>query len=90
MTFAGRYILTPEIFSAIDRTPAGKNNEIQLTDAMSILMQRESVYANVMQGTRYDIGNKMDYLKTIVMYGTKRTEFAGEFKKFLKQVVDEF
>lgn len=90
LAFAGRYILTPEIFNALDQTEAGKNNEIQLTDAMSLLMQRESVYANVMQGTRYDIGNKMDYLKTIVRYGIKRKEFREEFKAFLKEIVSEY
>ena len=90
LAFAGRYILTPEIFNAIDQTGAGKNNEIQLTDAMSLLMQREAVYANVIQGTRYDIGNKMDYLKTIVKYGIKRKEFSAEFKMFLKQLVNDF
>jgi UTP--glucose-1-phosphate uridylyltransferase len=90
LAFAGRYILTPEIFNALNQTKPGKNNEVQLTDAMSLLMQREAVYANVMQGTRYDIGNKMDYLKTIVKYGIKRKEFAEEFKEFLTQIVDQF
>ncbi len=88
LAFAGRYILTPGIFDAIDQTAPGKNNEIQLTDAMTLLMQRESLYAYVTQGTRYDIGNKMDYLKTIVRYAIKRKEFAAEFKSFLKDVVD--
>ena len=90
LAFAGRYILTPGIFSALDKTPAGKNNEIQLTDAMSLLMQSESMHANVIQGVRYDIGNKMDYLKTIVRYGLKRKEFSGKFKAFLKELVNEF
>jgi UTP--glucose-1-phosphate uridylyltransferase len=89
LAFAGRYILTPEIFNSLDKTPAGKNNEIQLTDAMAILLQRESIYAHVMKGIRYDIGNKMDYLKTIVRYGIKRKEFAEEFKKYLKEIVAE-
>ena len=89
LAFAGRYILTPEIFNSLDQTPAGKNNEIQLTDAMSILLQRESIYAHVMKGIRYDIGNKMDYLKTIVKYAIKRREFSEEFKEFLKEIVSE-
>jgi UTP--glucose-1-phosphate uridylyltransferase len=88
LAFAGRYILTPGIFDAIDKTTPGKNDEIQLTDAMTILMQRESLYAYVTQGTRYDIGNKMDYLKTIVRYAAKHKEFAEEFKAFLKEVVN--
>ena len=57
---------------------------------MSLLMQSESMHANVIQGVRYDIGNKMDYLKTIVRYGLKRKEFSGKFKAFLKELVNEF
>lgn len=87
LAFAGRYILTPAIFEALEKTKSGKNNEIQLTDAMSLLLKRESIYANVIKGTRYDIGNKMDYLKTIVHYGLKRKEFSAEFKEFLNEVI---
>ena len=90
LAFAARYILTPGIFDALDETQPGKNDEIQLTDAMSILLQRESIYANIAQGKRYDIGNKMDYLKTIVHYGLKRKEFADEFKEFLTNLVKNF
>ena len=90
LAFAGRYILTPGIFDAIDKTQAGKNSEIQLTDAMTLLMQHESLYAYVAQGKRYDVGDKMDYLKTIVHYAIKREEFAGEFKLFLKDIVKHF
>jgi UTP--glucose-1-phosphate uridylyltransferase len=90
LAFAARYILTPGIFDALDKTKPGKNNEIQLTDAMSILMQREGIYANLIQGTRYDIGGKIDYLKAIVHYGIKRKEFGSEFKEFLKDLVKGF
>jgi len=90
LAFAGRYILTPAIFDALEKTRAGKNNEVQLTDAMSLLMQRESFYASVINGTRYDIGNKMDYLKTIVHYGIKRNEFTDEFREFLREIVNQF
>jgi UTP--glucose-1-phosphate uridylyltransferase len=88
--FAARYILTPGIFDALDKTMPGKNNEIQLTDAMSLLMQHESIYASLIQGTRYDIGSKLDYLKAIVHYGIKREEFEKEFKGFLKDLVKGF
>ncbi len=90
LAFAARYILTPGIFDALDKTKPGKNNEIQLTDAMSILMQREAIYANLIQGTRYDIGSKLDYVKAIVHYGIKRKEFEAEFKSFLKDLVKGF
>jgi UTP--glucose-1-phosphate uridylyltransferase len=90
LAFAGRYILTPGIFDAIDNTIPGKNNEIQLTDAMTLLLQHESLYAYVTQGKRFDVGNKMDYLKTIVHYAIKRKEFAEEFTTFLKDMVKGF
>ena len=90
LAFAARYILTPGIFDALDVTQPGKNNEIQLTDAMALLLQRESIYASLIQGKRYDIGSKMDYLKTIVHYGLKRKEFSGEFKEFLVDLVKNF
>ena len=90
LAFAARYILTPAIFDALDATAPGKNNEIQLTDAMSILMEREAIYANLSQGKRYDIGDKMGYLKTIVHFGLKRKEFNEEFKQYLIETVDGF
>ena len=90
LAFAARYILTPSIFDALDSTKPGKNNEIQLTDAMSLLLQRESIYASLIRGVRYDIGNKMDYLKAIVQYGIRRNEFAEEFKGYLREMVTEF
>lgn len=87
LAIAGRYILTPEIFKAIEQTPPGKNNEIQLTDAMRIMLRRENIYCNIIEGKRYDIGNKMDYLKAIVEFALKRKEFASEFSDFLKEIV---
>lgn len=88
LAFSARYILTPSIFDALDSTTPGKNNEIQLTDAMSLLLQREAIYACVLEGKRYDIGSKMDYLKAIVHYGLKRNEFSEEFKEFLRETVN--
>jgi UTP--glucose-1-phosphate uridylyltransferase len=87
LAFAGRYILTPDIFEAIDQTKPGKNNEIQLTDAMQIIIQKQDIYACLIEGIRYDIGSKMDYLKTIIEYGLKRKEFSSEFLEFLKEII---
>lgn len=89
LAFAGRYILTPEIFNALDDTKPGVNNEIQLTDALRILNRRESVYACIIEGKRYDIGNKMDYLKTIVEFALKRPEFKQPFFEFLQEIIRE-
>jgi len=84
---AGRYILTPTIYSMLEKVKPGKNNEIQLTDAIQLLLQRESVYAFIFEGKRYDVGNKLDYLKTTVEMALKREEFAGQFLDFLKSIV---
>ena len=86
---AGRYILTPEIFSILEHTPPGKNNELQLTDALMTLSSREGVIASVIQGKRYDIGNKMDYLKTIVEYALLRKEFSKSFYAYLQELLAE-
>lgn len=86
---AGRYILTPEIFAAIEQTPKGKNNEVQLTDALLLLLKRENLYSHLIEGKRHDIGNKLDFLKTTVEFALKRKEFAGPFLKFLKEIVAE-
>jgi UTP--glucose-1-phosphate uridylyltransferase len=87
LAIAGRYILTPEIFTSLKQTTPGKNNEIQLTDAIKILLKRENVLAYKIEGKRYDIGNKLDYLKTIVEFGLKRKEFASEFLIFLQEII---
>lgn len=87
LAVAGRYILTPDIFKALEETQAGKNNEIQLTDAMRIFLSRGSVYSYTFEGKRYDIGDKLDYLKTTVEFGLKRKEFRKEFREFLKEII---
>lgn len=89
LAIAGRYILTPEIFNCIDQTAPGKGGEIQLTDAMRLLLKRENLYAHRIEGKRHDIGNKLDFLKTTVEFALKRKEFAGPFLKFLRETVAE-
>ncbi len=87
LAIVGRYILTPEIFKAIEQTDRGINNEIQLTDALRLLLKRENIISYTIEGQRYDIGSKIDYLKTIVEFGLKRKEFADQFRDFLKTIV---
>lgn len=84
---AGRYILTPEIFKAIEQTPRGKGNEIQLTDALRLLMKKENIIATAFEGKRYDIGNKLDYLKTTVDFALRRKEFAAPFIAFMRETL---
>jgi UTP--glucose-1-phosphate uridylyltransferase len=86
LAIAGRYILTPAIYDAIEQTPRGRNDEIQLTDALRLLGEQQRILARRIDGIRYDIGNKLDYLKTQVAFGLKREEFAEPFAKFLSDL----
>ncbi len=81
----GRYVLTPEIFECIEKTPPGKSNEIQLTDALRILRKEQKIYACEFIGRRYDLGNKMDWLKTTIEFAFDRPEFREELKKFITE-----
>lgn len=79
----GRYVLNPEIFSCLEKTPRGAGNEIQLTDAISMLLGKETVYAHEFEGTRYDCGSKLGYMKACVQYALKDLEINNEFTKYL-------
>ena len=89
LAIAGRYILTPQIFQAIEHTARGKNNEIQLTDALRLLMKQENIIASVIEGKRYDLGNKLDFLKTTVEFALRRREFAVQFEAFLRKTIKD-
>lgn len=82
----GRYILSPKIFSHLENTKEGAGGEIQLTDAIASLLIDESVYAYEFEGTRYDCGSKLGYLKATVQYGLKHEELAADFRSFLKKI----
>jgi UTP--glucose-1-phosphate uridylyltransferase len=90
LAIAGRYILTPAIFKTIEQTTKSKNNKIQLTDALRILLNRENIYSYTIEGKRYDIGSKLDYLKTTVEFGLKRKEFSEPFLQFLKEIAKSY
>jgi UTP--glucose-1-phosphate uridylyltransferase len=89
LAIAGRYILTPEIFSALEKTPRGKGNEIQLTDALRILLKQEGMVATLIEGKRHDIGNKLDFLKTTIEFALKRKEFAAPLEAYIRQLIKE-
>ncbi len=86
LAIIGRYILTPGIFDALDRTKPGKGGEIQLTDAIKILLEKEEVYAYEFEGTRYDAGDKLGFLEANVSFALKRPELKADFRKFLKSL----
>ncbi|MBL1140659.1 MAG: UTP--glucose-1-phosphate uridylyltransferase GalU [Proteobacteria bacterium] len=79
----GRYILSPNVFSCLEETTRGAGNEIQLTDAISMLLSKESVYAYEFEGTRYDCGSKVGYMQASVQYALKDAEIKEEFKSYL-------
>ena len=82
----GRYVLTSDIFPAIERVPAGKGGEIQVTDAIAALLD-DGVFGYRFAHGRYDTGNKLDYLKTIVEYALVRDDLGPDFLAFLREVV---
>lgn len=86
LAIIGRYILTPEIFKALDATQPGKGGEIQLTDALRILLASQDIYACEFEGTRYDAGDRIGFLKANIAFGLKHPETRGEIKKFLKSL----
>jgi UDP-glucose pyrophosphorylase len=87
LAILGRYLFTPTIFEKLKNTKPGKGGEIQLTDAMKMLLEDEAVYAYKVKARVYDTGNKLDYLKTIVEFALQREDLKDEFFSFLKDIV---
>ncbi len=84
LAIIGRYILAPEIFAALEQTRPGKGGEIQLTDGLKLLMEKQPIYAYKFQGVRYDAGDKLGFLKATVEFGLKNGEFGEEFRAYLR------
>lgn len=89
LAVASRYIFTPEIFDYLDQTLPGKNNEIQLTDAMRKMVRDQAMYGLIFDGKRFDIGNKMGFLKTNLIYGLKDDEIGEDLRIWLRSFVDQ-
>jgi UTP--glucose-1-phosphate uridylyltransferase len=86
LAIIGRYILTPGIFGALELTKPGKGGEIQLTDGLRLLMQKEPIYAYEFEGDRHDAGDKLGFLKATVEFALKNGEFGDEFRSYLKKL----
>lgn len=84
LAIIGRYILTPQIFKYLDSLQPGRGGEIQLTDALKVLLDETVIYGYIIEGKRYDAGEKLGYLKTIVEFALKDTEISYQFVSFLK------
>ncbi len=86
LAIIGRYILTPEIFDLLANTTPGHGGEIQLTDALAALSRKRPMYAYEFEGTRFDAGDKLGYLKAIIAFALRHPVLADEFRKHIKEV----
>lgn len=86
----GRYVLTPAIFDILERTPPGRNNEIQLTDGMKVLCHQEKMCAVDFEGKRYDTGNLKGYLESIIDFALKNEEAGDWLRQFIIDKANSF
>jgi len=84
LAIIGRYILTPEIFTALEKTVPDKSGEIQLTYGLRHLLKNQVVYAYQFEGKRYDAGNKLGFLKATVEFALRRPDLGDKFREYLK------
>ena len=86
LAIIGRYIFTPDIFQAIEQTPPGSGGEIQITDAMRILLKKRPFYAVKLEGKRHDAGDKLGFLIATVELALKREDLGHEFRHYLRSL----
>lgn len=89
LAILGRYIITPEIFDILKVQQPGKGGEIQLTDALKALMGAQDMYAYEFEGKRYDVGDKLGFLKATVEFALNRDDLSHQFGEYLKNIVKE-
>ncbi|MCH1928897.1 UTP--glucose-1-phosphate uridylyltransferase GalU [Shewanella sp. A25] len=87
LAVVGRYVLPASIWPLLAKTPAGAGDEIQLTDAIAMLMKQETVNAYYMEGKSHDCGNKQGYMRANVEYALRHSEIGEDFAQYLKTVV---
>src|SRR5579864_7611989 len=86
LAIIGRYVLTPEIFSSLDAIGPGTGGEIQLTDGLKHVLRSRPVYGYRFEGTRYDAGDKLGFLKATVEFALKRYDLGEQFRQYLKSL----
>ena len=86
LAIIGRYIFTPDIFQAIENTKPGAGGEIQITDAMRLLMDKRPFYAVKLEGTRHDAGDKLGFLIATVEFALKREDLGDQFREYLRSL----
>ena len=84
LAIIGRYILTPAVFDVLTKTQAGAGGELQLTDALKLLLTQEKMYAYVYEGKRHDTGDKLGFLKATIEFALKRDDLGGPMREYLK------
>ncbi|MEK4228831.1 UTP--glucose-1-phosphate uridylyltransferase GalU [Solibacillus sp. FSL H8-0538] len=89
LAIMGRYILTPEIFTFLDNLEAGAGGEIQLTDALQKLNEIQKIYAYEFEGKRYDVGEKLGFIRTTVEFALNNEEFGIEVEEMLKEILSQ-
>ena len=85
----GRYIISPTIFELLEHTAPGKGGEVQLTDALKQLALVEPVWAYCFEGKRYDVGDKLGFLKATVEFALRRPDLGGPFRSYLEELMKE-
>jgi UTP--glucose-1-phosphate uridylyltransferase len=86
LAIVGRYILTPEIFGMLEKTAPGKGGEIQLTDGLRLLLEKQPIYAYQFEGKRYDTGMPLGFLKASVEFALNRPDIGAKFREYLRQL----
>jgi UTP--glucose-1-phosphate uridylyltransferase len=86
LAIAARYVLTPAIFDCLDRTEPGKGGEIQLTDALRLLVEHEPIHGVVLQARRHDIGNPVDWLKTNLLFASRDPEIWKQLAPMIREM----
>jgi UTP--glucose-1-phosphate uridylyltransferase len=87
LAILGRYVFTPEIFEAIKKTPPDSRGEIQITDAIRVLLDRQPVYGILFEGKRYDCGNKLGFLEGTIALALKHPEFGEPVRKIIRSLL---
>ena len=87
LAVVGRYIFTPSIMELLETTPSGAGNEIQLTDAIAVMIEKEDVFLCEFQGRRYDCGSILGYMKANVEYALRHEAIGAEFRSYLDGLV---
>jgi UTP--glucose-1-phosphate uridylyltransferase len=89
LAIIGRYVLRPEIFSLLEKVPPGKGGEIQLTDGLQQLVRQRKVFGYEFEGERYDVGDKLGFVRATVAYALKRPELRDRLRDYLRTIVND-